>query len=448
MERKTIPFADVLSQRAFLRLWLSQMFSQFAANVTLFLLGLIVYRNTGSNTAVSGLFMAYGIPSVLFGLLAGTAVDYIDKRMIILQSCLIRAVLVLGLLFASHNIVFIYVLLFLNAVVSQFFVPAAATMIPKIVTPDHLVPANSLFSFAYYGSLAVGFIAAGPLLRLLGPVWSLLFLVGVYVFSWWISLKLPSSSDDTKLWKRIRVLSIRGVAVKLFHSLSDGIRYVHHSPPLFDAVLLLTGTQIIIAMLSTLGPGFADKVMGIDVTDASVFIIGPVIVGILAGGIWVGNKGYIYSPEKLMNSGILGAGIVLAIVSATVYLQRYVMFSWLFADWIIVPLEVFLFFLLGVFNSLLDVPANSLLQKEAEGAMRGRVYGVLGAFVGGVGILPVMIGGVFADFIGVGLVIVILSAIIITYGIIRIRYADPKFRKLLPVKNPLFSRGGGINSSR
>ena len=58
---------------------------------------------------------------------------------------------------------------------------------------------------------------------------------------------------------------------------------------------------------------------------------------------------------------------------------------------------------------MLDVPANSILQKEAEGDMRGRVYGVLGAFVGGVGILPVMIGGVLADFVGVGKVIFLLG---------------------------------------
>jgi len=422
MVAKTLPFLSVLSHRTFLYLWLSQIFSQFAANITLFVLGLIVYKNTGSNTAVSGLFMAYGVPSVLFGLLAGTAVDYIDKRIIILYSCLIRAVFVLGLLLTSQYIAFVYVLLFLNAAVTQFFVPAEATMIPKLVPAKHLVSANSLFSFAYYGSIAIGFIAAGPILKYFGQYVSLLFLAGLFIFSWWISLKLPVSSDDTKLWKKIRMLNIVGVLTKLSNSLKEGIAYVRHSAVLFDSVLLLTGTQIIIAMLSTLGPGFADKVLGIDVTDASIFIIGPVIVGILLGAFWVGNRGYIYPSSKLMNTGIVGAGTVLGIISVTVYLKRYAGLDFLFSDWIIVPLEVFLFFLLGVFNSFLDVPANSILQKEAQGDMRGRVYGVLGAFVGGVGILPVMIGGVLADVVGVGKVIFLLGLSIAIYGIFRIRY--------------------------
>ena len=422
MALQTLPFISVLSHKPFLRLWLSQIFSQFAANITLFLLGLIVYKNTGSNTAVSGLFMAFGIPSVIFGILAGTAVDYIDKRLIILYSCIIRALLVLGLLFTSHYIGIVYILLFFNAIITQFFIPAEATMIPKIVPEKHLVSANSLFSFAYYGSVAIGFIAAGPMLRFFGPYFSLLFLSGLYLVSWWMALKLPVFSDDTKLWKKIKTLDVRAMIRKLWSSLGEGIAYVRHSPLLFDAVLLLTGTQIIIAMLSTLGPGFADKVLGIDITDASVFIIGPVIIGIMVGGFWVGNRGYVYKASKLMNVGILGAGLVLGIISVTVYLKRYAGFDWLFSDVVIIPLEVFLFFLLGVFNSLLDVPANSVLQKEAEGDMRGRVYGVLGAFVGGVGILPVMVGGVLADVVGVGKVIFLLGIFIMIYGIWRIRY--------------------------
>ena len=422
MALSTLPFVTILSHRKFLCLWLSQILSQFAANITLFLLGLIVYKNTGSNAAVSGLFMAYGIPSVLFGMLAGTVVDYIDKRTIILFSCFIRAFLIIGLLFTSQYIAVVYVLLFLNAIVTQFFVPAEATMIPKLIPAKYLVSANSLFSFAYYGSVAVGFIVAGPVLRIFGSYGSLVFLACIYLLAGWISLGLPRSSQESAFWKKLKQLNVQGFFKKLLSSLGEGVVYVRHNHILFDSVMLLTGTQIIIAMLSTLGPGFADKVLGIDITDASVFIIGPVILGILIGGLWVGNKGYIYKSSSLMNAGVIGAGVVLGIVSITVYLKRYAGFDWLFTDWVIIPLEIFLFFLLGGFNSLLDVPANSILQKEAEGDMRGRVYGVLGAFVGGVGILPVMVGGVLADVVGVGKVIFLLSVLIFAYGIFRIRY--------------------------
>ena len=365
--------------------------------------------------------MAYGIPSVLFGMVAGTAVDYIDNKTIILYSCLVRMFLVLGLLFVTGNIFLVYILLFANAIVTQFFVPAESTMIPAIVSPKELVSANSLFSFAYYSSMAIGFIIAGPMLRFFGPYVSLIILALFFLISSLTAMKLPSSRRGELFWKKVTSLDVPSLLGKIINSLKDGFSYVHHSPVLFDSVLLLTGTQIIMVMLSTLGPGFADKVMGIDVTDASYFIIGPAVVGMLVGVFWVGSQGFRYKTQTLIQRGILGAGLVLVIISVTIYLKRFAGFGWLFTDTIIIPLELFLFFLLGAFNSLLDVPANSTLQKEAVGEMRGRVYGVLTAFVGGVGILPVMIGGILADTVGVGKVILFLGVFIVIYGMLRMR---------------------------
>ena len=54
--------------------------------------------------------------------------------------------------------------------------------------------------------------------------------------------------------------------------------------------------------------------------------------------------------------------------------------------------------------------------------MRGRVYGILTAAVGGVGMVPVIIGGVLADVVGVGRVILLLGLLILAYGIYRMKY--------------------------
>lgn len=419
---RSSPFIAVLKNRSFFYLWLSQVASQLASNMILFLLGLVVYKNTASNTAVSGLFIAYGIPSVLFGMYAGTVVDQVNKRSLILYSSLLRAILVVGLLFLSHNVAVVYVLLFLNAAVMQFFVPAEATMIPKIVGAKDLVTANSLFSFAYYSSMALGFILAGPVLRIFGLYGSLGLLIALFLLATWASYHLPQSPTSYPLKSWLRTIFRFSTAAKVIKDLKEGIQYLGQAPKLMDAVLLLTGTQIIIALLGTLGPGFADRVMGIDVRDASFYIIGPFVAGILAGVFWVGNYGRKYTPYRLIQTGILSAGVILMVVSVTVYFKRFDQLDWFFADTIVIPVVLLLFFLLGAANSFLDVPANSILQKEAEGDMRGRMYGILAAFVGGVGIIPVFAGGILADVIGVGKVIFLLGMLIIAYGIFRMRY--------------------------
>jgi len=422
MQIPETPLTKVLSHKPFFFLFLGQVLSQLATNMVLFLLALLVYEKTGSNTAVSGLYIAYGIPSVVFGLVAGAIVDKFDKRKIIFLSNILRAVFVSLLLVTSTNIVFVYLLLFLNAMVSQFFVPAEATLIPKLTPPNLLVPANSLFSLAYYSSMAVGFIAAGPLLKLTGPYWSLGILSLLFVIAAWSSTRLPFVDTKLKVFGDVKFNDILPLIKRVMQSLFDGIKYMVTSPQLADSVFLLTGTQIVMAMLGTLGPGFADRMLDIDVRDASVFIIGPVVLGILVGAMWVGNKGVKYTPSQLIRVGIIGAGFSLVAVALTVFLRRFGTMGFLFADHIIIPIILVLFFTLGVFNSLLDVPANSMLQKEAEGDMRGRVYGILSTFVGGVGILPILVGGILADVFGVGKVIFLLGLVIILYGGIRLRY--------------------------
>jgi MFS family permease len=403
-------YSSVLTIRSFRSLWFAQIFSQLAINTLLFVLGLRIYQNTGSNAAVSGLFLAYGIPSVLFGMVAGTAVDHLDKRRVLMYCDILRGSLVLLLLFVSSNIFLVYLVMFINAVITQFYVPSEAPLIPKLIPSTLLIPANSLFSFTFYSSLAVGTVLSGPLLRGLGPEWIFLFISALFFAAVWFESRLPSQAVDVLGFKNIFRYQVSHLVSRIFQELFEGIRYVRSIPALMDSLLLLTGTQIIFAMLGTLGPGFADRVLHIDVRDASLYIVGPAVLGIIAGALWVGVRGYKLKRSRLIKLGVTGAGVILLLISLTVRIQ--------------VPLaiEMVLFFCLGAANSLLDAPANSILQEEAKGSMRGRVYGMLTAAVGGVGILPVIIGGVLADVVGVGRVILLLGLVIFAYGIFRMKY--------------------------
>ena len=92
---------------------------------------------------------------------------------------------------------------------------------------------------------------------------------------------------------------------------------------------------------------------------------------------------------------------------------------WLYEQWIILPLVFFLFILLGIANSMLDVPANSILQRQTDKDVRGRVYGVLTTAIGGLGMLPIIAGGILADVFGIGKVIFFLGVAILIYAMLR-----------------------------
>ncbi len=416
----SISFRSVIAISSFRSLWFGQICSQLAANMTLFTLALILYRSTGSNTAVSILFLAFGIPSLLFGLMAGVIVDHVDKRRVLITCDIFRAILVVGLFFAFTNPILVYILLFIHALLTQFYVPAEAPMIPRLVPTSMLVTANSLFSFTYYSSMALGFILAGPLLRVVGAhstfiVISILFVLASFFVSF-----LPAQ-QSVQSFTTIMRKNLFQLFIKVIQDVREGLSYVSTSKKLFDALLLLTGTQIILTILGTLGPGFADRVLEIDVRDSSFYITAPIVIGIIVGALWVGSIGYQRSQERLIRIGILAAGSILMIISFIIRFSRVVGLQWLFESFLRLPILFFLFFLLGVANSLLDVPSNSILQSQAQGTMRSRIYGMLSSAVGGIGILPVVLGGILADVIGVGKVIFSLGFLITLYGFYRLR---------------------------
>jgi len=415
------PMKDVIRNPLFCRVWIGQMASQLANNILLYLLAILLYQRTGSNAAVSGLFLSYGLPSLLFGAVAGVIVDRLDRRAVLLFSHIIRAVMVIPVMMLSEHLGATYLIIFLYAIVMQLTTPSEAPLIPQFVPKSQLVSANSLFSFTFYTSMAIGFVAAGPVLRLFGREGAYILLFLLFTSAALAIWGLPPQGEGFRSFRRVLQYDPFYIMKRLFQDLEAGVRYVMRSHVLRDAVLLLTGTQITLVLLGTLGPGFADKVLQIDIRDASVVILGPAILGILCGALWIGNRGYRIASRTLISAGVLAAGVTLMLVSAVFAATNWLWFTAL-PHRVVLSIALALFFLLGVANSFLDVPSNSTLQKEAEGEVRGRVYGILSASVGGAGILPVVAGGVLADIIGVGTVIFMLGVLILLYGILRLRY--------------------------
>jgi MFS transporter, DHA3 family, macrolide efflux protein len=414
-------FIKVISITNFRNLWFAQICSQIATNTLLFILAIRIYNTTNSNTAVSGLYLVYGIPAVFFGLIAGTIVDKLDKRNILRFCDIARAVLILGFILFPTNLIMIYVLMFINTFITQFYVPAEAPTIPYLVSENEIVTANSLFSFTYYSSLAIGSVLAGPILRLMGATGVFIFLSILFLLAAYNVNKLPAKIMVTRPLKDIFSASFEYLFKRLMANVREGLGYVKKSAVLKDALFLLMGTQVILAILGTLGPGFADRVLHIDIRDSSVVIMGPVVLGLVLGALFVGNLGNKFKAKQLIQIGILSAGIVLIIVSLLFRFSRIIHVDWFTQKLISLLIVIVLFFFLGAANSFLDVPANTILQSEANDQMRGRVYGLLSAAVGGLGVLPVILGGILADTIGVGRVILMLGILITLFGLYRIQ---------------------------
>src|SRR5207245_10906221 len=137
--------------------------SQVAANATTFALIVLVGELTKSNTSSSILILLALLPAVVFGVFAGVVVDRTDRKRVLVVTNALRAGAVLPLLALGESVSAAFVVNFLVAAVTVFFVPAEAATIPGIVRKRDLLVANSLFTFTFNGAFLLGFIILAPL---------------------------------------------------------------------------------------------------------------------------------------------------------------------------------------------------------------------------------------------------------------------------------------------
>ncbi|MET0516298.1 MAG: MFS transporter [Nitrospiraceae bacterium] len=146
--RPKVIWSPQLLTRDFTLVWWGQMVSQIGDGISKLALLWFVYSITGSplKTTVIGLLQT--LPPILFGPFIGVIVDRLPKKLLLISSDLIRAV-VLGVVpclisVESFSIERLYVLVFIHAMASAVFGPALTASIPSLVARNEFTAANAL----------------------------------------------------------------------------------------------------------------------------------------------------------------------------------------------------------------------------------------------------------------------------------------------------------------
>lgn len=113
--------------------------------VYLVALNLLIYAKTNSVAAVAGLWLIGPIAGILTGPWAGSVLDRVNKKMVMIGADLIRALLVVLIPFLS-DLWLIYSILFLISLSSSFFNPASGAYTVLLVPRERLLRYNSISS--------------------------------------------------------------------------------------------------------------------------------------------------------------------------------------------------------------------------------------------------------------------------------------------------------------
>lgn len=410
----------VLRSRAFLLLWLGQIFSQIAINMMTFVLILRAFELTSSNTAVSAIILAFSGPAAIFGLLAGVYVDRRNKKQVLVFCNLLRSLFILPLLYQPNSLSIIYITAFLVSAATQFFVPAEAPMIPKLVPKAHLLSANAVFTTSMYSSIVVGYVLAGPFLRIFGQSYIFLFLSLLFLiagmFTSFIQVKEKGRGVVTPFANFATGRASAGSYFSAFNSdLREGYKILKGSSEVFTSLLLLSFSQVIILILGALLPGYAKGVLGIEGEDLSFFMFAPASVGMVVGAIAIGRVGVRFSPRFLINVGTLASGILIFLLP---FSNRIASKSIGSIDMLYIVVFIALF--LGFANSLITVSANTTLQGETHEKLHGRIYGAFISLSALLSLVPVALAGGLADIFGVGRIFWGLGIGIVFFALYRI----------------------------
>jgi MFS family permease len=365
---------------------------------------------------VSALMMAFTIPAVLFGSLAGAFVDRWSKKIVLVGTNIWRGILVLIiplLLWLTQNwqpigvlpvgFVIILGVTFLVSTLTQFFAPAEQAAIPLVVKDKHLLSANSLYTTTMMASVIVGFAIGEPLLAAADRLWLLLggndglgkeiVVGGSYAIAGLILLLLVTNEKPHAAEKE---------SPHIFADLRDGLRYLGKNYRLRNALIQLIILFSVFAALTVLAVRMAEIIPSLRAEQFG-FLLASGGVGIAVGAMMLGLFGQRFSYSQL---SLLGSvGMVASLIGLSVFTQQL---------WI----ALLLVMLLGIFGALVGIPMQTAIQTETPPEMRGKVFGLQNNVINIALSLPLALAGVAETFVGLQAVFLGLAAIVFLGGLL------------------------------
>lgn len=411
---------QVFRVKPFLFLWLSEVFSQIAMNMANFILIIVAFKLSHANSAVSGIVLAFTIPSIILGLFAGVFVDRWNKKKVLFLTNILRMVLLILLALFHTNLVMVFLLAFLIAVVTQFFIPAETPMIPLLVKSELLLAANAYFGLGIYGSIVIAYALSGPFMFLFGETYVFAILAGMFCLAALFASLIKVPLERKQVAKR------EEFSQGIFAELKGAFSLIAKTREILHCLFLLALSQGLILLLAVIGPGYASQIVKINIDEFPLYFVTPAAVGMVVGAVLLVNIFHSFSKAKSATVGVFlsAVGILLLPMLSKVASQGFIDTVNTFLPSVLrittLHLMVVVSFILGFANALVFVPSNALLQEKTSDAFRGKMYGMLNMLIGMFSLFPIIIVGGLADLFGVGQVITSIGLILLIIGLSRL----------------------------
>lgn len=370
--------------------------SNFGAWVYLIALNLIVLEMTSSPLAVAGLYIVKPLATLFTNVWAGTVIDRVNKRNLMVHLDLFRAIFI-GILPFVSSLWIIYAVVFVINMASSMFEPTSMTYITKLIPIEQRKRFNSLRSLIDSGAFLIGPAIAGVLFLIGSPELAIYLNAIALFFSGIITLLMPNlerdnsfkQSDDYFSWS---VIKKDWHVVLTFSRQNMYIMIVYF---LFSCVMVMS------AAIDSQEAAFAKEVLLLSNSEYG-FLVSVAGAGIIAGALL--NSLLI---KKLRTSFLIGFGSLFFSIGYIVYA-----FSSSFS------LAAFGFFILAFSLAFANTGFHTFYQNNIPINMMGRVGSVYGLFEACLVIITTIIIGAGAQIISIQLVVIVGTLVMLIITVI------------------------------
>lgn len=350
--------------------------------------GYAAFEFDASASEVSIFGLAFGLPGMLLGPVAGAAVDRYGPKAT-LAGAKVLGVGASLLLLTSDDFITLGLLSALHGIAFTFSLPALQAMPPRLVDDEHLARTNALVSLTDEIALVLGPVVGAGAIALFGfrgafVVDAITYALGLVALPL-VSLREPAKTEEGEP-ETGRVL--------------DGLRRVWQVPVLRRVVACTALVHLLYGAALLIEPLYVRDVLG---RSEEVFaglqaIFGVALVG---GGLVVARAGERLASFRFVVIGVIGSGI-----AAFVYLGT----PWL-------PVAVVGVVIWGVVTALMGGPSRTVIQRATREVEHGRVLAadlMAGSTAEVVGLASL---GFLIDAIGIRTSVLLLGSVVVAAAV-------------------------------
>ncbi|WP_036604252.1 MFS transporter [Paenibacillus assamensis] len=368
--------------------------SYFGNWIYLIALNILVLNMTNSAAAVAGLYMIGPIAKLFTNLWAGSVIDRMNKRKIMIAADVIRGVLIF-LIPLMSSIWAVYAIVFVCSLASAFFGPSSTFYITKFVAIEERRRFNSIMSMMNSGSFLLGPAIAGVLIILIGTGWCVIINAVSFLICAFLIGMLPDVSDENAAKREPIRLKMIIEDWKLVQQFMLRSRYFVKIYLLYQIAIMIffaLDSQEVTFIKQNLH--LNDQLYGVIVSVAGI----GALLGASASAIWVKQ----FSLQTYIAVGLLFTTI------------GYTMFYSASGFWF----ATISFILLGFFMSFSNTGYATFYQNNVPTSIMGRFGSMEGMFQSIVQIMATFALGTLAEWFDLQLVTIIFSVVSIVIAIV------------------------------